>query len=112
MPETEGRYFLPYIVLSEFLVGMHRPDITSEEAETIRQYAVTLKNTIPFIPFNYKVAEIHASLFFNAKNNDKRAHDTIIAAIAIAYECKLVTRNVSDFTGIMDSDSIINTSAL
>lgn len=110
LPSNEGRYFLTYIVLSEFLVGQYRTDDVLT-ATAINNYAASLRRTIPCIPFNYKVAEVHAELFNTAKEKNIGAHDVIIAATAIAYNFKIVTRNIKDFE-VFPELGIINTSNL
>lgn len=111
LPTNEGRYFIPHIVLSEFLVGQY---ITSDPTviASVTNYALAITRSSCFIPFNYKVAEAHAKLFQHARSNGKNAHDIIIAATAIAYNMKVVTRNVRDFASIPGLPDIIDTSTL
>jgi len=96
--------------MSEFLVGHYSSSDPAIKVGT-KIYADMLKNTIPFIVFDYNCADVHASLFSYGKANGKNAHDMIIAAIAIANNFKIVTRNVKDFNGIPGLD-IIDTSTL
>lgn len=90
--------YMSAMTVSELLVGVHRAD--SEERKLKRSVFVeTIIARIPVLSFTAEVARIHAELlvYFFKNGNVIGAHDLIIAATALFYDCALLTTNIDEF---------------
>ena len=93
-----GEVFISSITVSELLVGVHLADT---ETRKVRRTAFveSILGKIPVLAFDAEIARIHAGLFasLNERGQMIGAHDLIIAATALFYDCALLTDNTDEF---------------
>lgn len=99
--QTDDEFFISVMTVSEMMIGVHRAD---NEARKLKRLAIveTLLAHLPIINFTSEIAYVHAELFaYLAKKGQLiGAHDLIIAATAIANDCKLMTYNHREFARV------------
>lgn len=81
------------------VVGYKFTDIVEE------RFTRTLFDSLERLPITQEVAD---QVIAYRKNRKIKLPDAVILATARVYNCQLVTRNVSDFTDLDSSVSIIN----
>jgi tRNA(fMet)-specific endonuclease VapC len=86
---------LSAVVRSELVAGA----LLSAKAEENRRSAEMFCELFPCLPFDTRVADIHADLYANLRRSGALigAHDMMIAATAIAHNLVVVTHNVGEF---------------
>ncbi len=93
-PEEEA--VIAAITASELLHGIHRAG-TPERAIRREAYVETILSAVPVLPFDLRVARIHASLWVDLRTQPIGAHDLLIAATALSHSCTVLTANVREF---------------
>jgi predicted nucleic acid-binding protein len=97
------------ITLAELSYGLHTADPLLNAAREQRYHWIT--NTFDPIPFDTRAARIYGALCATVRavgrNPKPRRFDLLIAAVAVALNIPLITRNEADFAGIHDSLTVI-----
>lgn len=94
----EEQVFLSAVTASELLHGVHRAK--SEEQRRARsEFVEWLLSEIPIAEFGLAEARIHARIWAELaeQGNKPGAHDLLIAATALAQDCRVVTSDAGDF---------------
>lgn len=90
------------ITLAELSYGLHTSDPLINTAREQRYNWIA--STFAPIPFDPSAARIYGALCANVRNVGRdpkpRRFDLLIAAVAVALEIPLITRNEKDFRGI------------
>lgn len=96
-----GAIYISAITASELLIGVHRADTKARHIKRTAFVETILKH-IPVLDFTTEVARIHAEIYAHLAKAGHMigAHDLIIAATALAYDCALLTRNHKEFSRI------------
>ena len=86
------------ITASELLHGIHRANTEARRA-TREAFVEGLLDQLPVIAFDLAVARVHARIWAQLARDGTMigAHDTIVAATAIACEYQVVTRDIRHF---------------
>ena len=89
---------LAAVTASELLMGVYRAE-TPERRTRLEAFVERILATIPVLAFDLPVARLHALLEHDLRARGLRigAHDTMIAATALAYGYDLLTDNVRHF---------------
>jgi predicted nucleic acid-binding protein len=92
---------LASITASELLVGVHRAD-SPRRRVTRETFVEAILETIPVLPFELRIARVHAALFAQlaAAGRPVGAHDLLIGATALAHGSAVLTDNLRDFQRI------------
>jgi predicted nucleic acid-binding protein len=92
---------LASITASELLVGVHRAD-SPRRRVTRGTFVEAILETIPVLPFELRIARVHAALFAQlaAAGRPVGAHDLLIGATALAHGSAVLTDNLRDFQRI------------
>jgi len=97
------------ITLAELAFGLHTPDPLVNAAREQRYHWIG--NTFGVVPFDASAARIYGALCANVRTTGRdpkpRRFDLLIAAVAVALQVPLITRNEKDFAGIHDSLTVI-----
>lgn len=97
------------ITLAELAYGLHTPDPLVNAAREQRYHWIV--NTFGVVPFSAGAARIYGALCANVRTSGRdpkpRRFDLLIAAVAVALQVPLITRNEKDFIGIHESLTII-----
>lgn len=93
-PEEEGA--IAAITASELLHGVHRAS-SPEQAIRREAYVETILSAVPVLPFDLRVARIHARLWADLRTQPIGSHDLLIAATALCHSCAVLTANVREF---------------
>jgi predicted nucleic acid-binding protein len=97
------------ITLAELAYGLHTADPLLNAAREQRYHWIT--NTFDPIPFDTRAARIYGALCATVRAAGRepkpRRFDLLIAAVAVALNIPLITRNEADFAGIHDSLTVI-----
>jgi predicted nucleic acid-binding protein len=97
------------ITLAELSYGLHTADPLLNAAREQRYHWIT--NTFDPIPFDTRAARIYGALCATVRavgrDPKPRRFDLLIAAVAVALNIPLITRNGADFMGIHDSLTVI-----
>jgi len=94
------------ITLSELLHGVHR--LSGARAARAESFVEGLTAMLPVLGFDEPEARVHARLSaeLQKKGTAVGAHDLIIAATAIAHECRVLTRDLRSFPKIRGLDIV------
>jgi len=94
---------LSAITASELLVGVHRADTQQRRARR-SAFVEQILDRFDVIPVDLEVSRVHARLWadLQARGELIGAHDSWIAATALAYDHHLATRNRREFERIDD----------
>ncbi|HEY7268447.1 MAG TPA: PIN domain-containing protein [Dehalococcoidia bacterium] len=89
------------ISASELLFGVHRADTAARRRRRLASVEEILGN-VPTLPFDLDVARVHSELWAGlvAMGRMIPAHDLLIAATAIAYDCDVVTADSTHFSNV------------
>jgi tRNA(fMet)-specific endonuclease VapC len=95
---AEESFAISAITASELLHGVHRAP-AGRRREVRRAFVESILDVYPIRPFDAGVAAIHAELWAEmaSKGSSIGAHDLIIAATALAYDCSVLTLNQKHF---------------
>ena len=97
------------ITLAELSYGLHTADPLLNAAREQRYHWIT--NTFDPIPFDTRAARIYGALCATVRavgrDPKPRRFDLLIAAVAVALNIPLITRNGADFIRIHDSLTVI-----
>jgi predicted nucleic acid-binding protein len=97
------------ITLAELSYGLHTADPLLNATREQRYHWIT--NTFDPIPFDTRAARIYGALCATVRavgrDPKPRRFDLLIAAVAVALNIPLITRNAADFMGIHDSLTVI-----
>jgi len=98
------------ITLAELAAGLHTPDpLVNAAREQRYQWIVS---TFAAITFGSQAARIYGALCANVRSAGRdprpRRFDLLIAAVAVAADLPLLTRNPVDFRGIHDALTVIS----
>lgn len=97
------------ITLAELAYGLHTPDPLVNAAREQRYHWIV--NTFGVVAFSAGAARIYGALCANVRTSGRdpkpRRFDLLIAAVAVALQVPLITRNEKDFIGIHESLTII-----
>ncbi len=97
------------ITLAELSYGLHTADPLLNAAREQRYHWITM--TFDPIPFDTRAARIYGALCATVRavgrDPKPRRFDLLIAAVAVALNIPLITRNGADFMGIHDSLTVI-----
>lgn len=97
------------ITLAELSYGLHTADPLLNAVREQRYHWIT--STFDPIPFDTRAARIYGALCATVRavgrNPKPRRFDLLIAAVAVALNIPLITRNGADFMGIHDSLTVI-----
>jgi predicted nucleic acid-binding protein len=97
------------ITLAELAYGLHTADPLLNAAREQRYHWII--NTFDPIPFDTRAARIYGALCATVRavgrDPKPRRFDLLIAAVAVALNIPLITRNGADFMGIHDSLTVI-----
>jgi predicted nucleic acid-binding protein len=97
------------ITLAELSYGLHTADPLLNAAREQRYHWIT--NTFDPIPFDTRAARIYGALCATVRavgrDPKPRRFDLLFAAVAVALNIPLITRNGADFMGIHDSLTVI-----
>ncbi len=105
--ENYGDVYISAITVSELLVGVHYAN--SDARKTRRSaFVESLLAQMPVLNFNTKAARVHAGLFATLAKQGQMigAHDLIIAATAIVYNCAVLTENIKEFSRVPGLEAI------
>jgi tRNA(fMet)-specific endonuclease VapC len=96
-------FALSAITASELLHGVHRADTEARRGRR-EAYVEALLAAFPVIPFDVAAARMHARLSARAAADGIMlgAHDSIIAATALAKDLEVVTRDERSFSRIAE----------
>ena len=102
-----GDVYMSSVTVSELLVGVH---YANSEARKARRSAFVeyIVGNVPVLAFDTEIARIHAGLFATLfeKGQMIGAHDLIIAATALFYNCAVLTDNTDEFGRVAGLDTI------
>ena len=86
------------ITQSELMVGVHRAD-TLERRDKRLRFVQAIISSVSVLPVDSPVAETHARIIVSLRQIGLsiRAHDSWIAATAVACNCDLLTTNAIEF---------------
>lgn len=103
------RSALPSVAWGECLYGLKRIPNSRRRQMLTDFYMNTVLDALPFIPFDEHAASIYSDIKTRLQEAGRPAPelDMQIAAIAIANNMILVTRNVGDFEGIASVSSLM-----
>jgi len=89
------------ITASELLQGVHRVRGGARAAKA-EAFVEGLLELLPMMPFDLPEARVHARLSaeLQARGTTVGAHDLLIAATAIANDCRVATRDLRSFPNI------------
>lgn len=89
--------YMSAITASELLVGVHYADAKRRVRRSA--FVEALLQSMPVLPFTLEIARVHAELFsyLTKKGKSIGAHDLLIAATALAHDCRVFTANVREF---------------
>lgn len=92
---------LASVTVSEILIGLYRPP-TGRRRTQRQEFIEELIAQFPVLPFDLDAARAHASILDQLRRGGQTVglNDTLIAAIALANECIVVTDNLRDFERI------------
>ncbi len=93
-PEEEAA--IAAITASELLHGIYRA-ATPERTVRREAYVEAILLAVPVLPFDLRVARIHARLWVGLRAQPLGAHDLLIAATALAHSSTVLTANVREF---------------
>ena len=95
------------ISVSELLHGVHR--LTGARAARAERFVEGLISVLPILPFDLPEARVHARLSadLQASGTPVGPHDLLIAATALANDCRLATRDLRSFPKI-DGLELVN----
>ena len=97
------------ITLAELSYGLHTEDPLLNAAREARYHWIT--TTFDPIPFDQHAARIYGALCATVRavgrDPKPRRFDILIAAVAVALDVPLITRNAADFAGIHDRLGVI-----
>jgi len=93
--------YLSIITASELLHGVHRAT-TDDIRQRRSQFVESLLGSFTLLPVDLAVARKHAELSatLGAAGNPVGAHDLLIAATALAYGNKIISRDARSFPNI------------
>ena len=104
-----GAAAISTITLAELSYGLHTTDPLLNAAREQRYHWIV--NTFDPIPLDTNAARIYGALCANVRAAGRdpkpRRFDILIAAVAVALEIPLITRNAADFRGIHQALRII-----
>lgn len=92
--------YLPTPVLAELRYGCEKLQQSNKRRELETWLAnLTIQFSDRIVSFDHAAAEAHGAMRARLKAAGKHcpANDSYIAAIALAHECPVATRNLSDF---------------
>ncbi len=94
---ADDAVYISAITASELLVGVHRAEATRRIRRSA--FVEAILQSIPILPFTLKIARVHAELFSYLATHGKLigAHDLLIAATALAHDCRVLTYNLCEF---------------
>lgn len=94
------------ITVSELLHGVHR--VSGAKAARAEAFIEDLLALLPVLPFGMPEARAHARLSaeLQARGTPVGAHDLLIAATALANDCRIVTRDLRSFPKIRGLDVV------
>ncbi|GAB7144985.1 PIN domain-containing protein [Mycobacterium riyadhense] len=97
------------ITLAELSYGLHTADPLLNAVREQRYHWII--NTFDPIPFDAQAARIYGALCATVRaggrNPKPRRFDLLIAAVAVALDVPLITRNETDFSGVHPRLAII-----
>ncbi len=93
---SEEEAALAAITASELLHGVCRAD-TPARALRREAYVEAILSVVPVLPFDLRVARIHARLWAELRSQPIGAHDLQIASTALAHSSAVLTANVREF---------------
>jgi tRNA(fMet)-specific endonuclease VapC len=98
---------LSAVTASELLYGLHR---AQTRAQRVRRnaYLEAIFAQMTVLAFDLAVARVHAAVSAQLDRTGRRvgAHDLIIAATAIAHDCRVATRDLRSFPKIQGLETI------
>src|SRR5438105_2019784 len=93
--------YISTITVSELLMGVHHAE---NKARRLRRSAFVemIISKIPALEFTVEAARMHAELYVHLTKKGRiiGAHDLIIAATAISYDCAVLTKNHDEFSRV------------
>lgn len=94
---TDAPVYMSAITVSELLLGVHHADAKRRVRRSA--FVEAILQSMPILPFTLETARVHAELFSYLSKKGKLigAHDLLIAATALAHDCRLFTHNVREF---------------
>ncbi|HQY89028.1 MAG TPA: PIN domain-containing protein, partial [Tepidisphaeraceae bacterium] len=93
--------YISVIVVSELLMGVHRAN--SEERKLRRSaFVEAIISGVTILDFTIDAARIHSRIHADLATSGQLigAHDMMIAATALAFDCALLTNNVREFSRV------------
>ena len=86
------------VSVSELLVGVYRAN-TDERRKKREAFVEGILDAIPILPFDGKAARVHARLVADLTiiGTPIGSNDVVIAAIALANDCTILTHNIREF---------------
>ena len=98
---------LSAVTASELLYGLHR---AQTRAQRVRRnaYLEAIFAQMTVLAFDLAVARVHAAVSAQLDRTGRRvgAHDLIIAATAIAHDCRVATRDLRSFPKIQGLETV------
>lgn len=96
--------YISAITASELLVGVHYADAKRRVRRSA--FVEAILQTLPVLPFTLEVARVHSELFayLSKKGKLMGAHDLLIAATALAHDCRVLTYNLKEFKQVPGLD--------
>jgi predicted nucleic acid-binding protein len=98
------------ITLAELAYGLHTPDPLINAAR--QQHYHWIADNLDTIPFDARAARTYGALCASVRERGRdpkpRRFDLLIAAVAVALDVPLITRNSKDFTRIHDALRVIS----
>lgn len=96
--------YISAITASELLVGVHYADAKRRVRRSA--FVEAILQTLPVLPFTLEVARVHSELFAYLSKKGKLigAHDLLIAATALAHDCRVLTYNLKEFKQVPGLD--------
>jgi predicted nucleic acid-binding protein len=93
--------FVAAITIAELLFGLHRAQTEQQKARR-QAFIARALSLATVVPFDLAVAEVHARIWAELVTAGQRigAHDTMIAATALAHGHSLLTENVWEFSRV------------
>ena len=93
--------FLAAVTASELLHGVHRADSAVRRGRR-EKFVEWVLDRIPTLPFDLEVARFYAQIWADLVKQRRRigAHDTMIAATALAHGLTVLTTNGKDFGNV------------
>ncbi|MFH2074833.1 MAG: type II toxin-antitoxin system VapC family toxin [Pseudomonadota bacterium] len=100
--ETDGLQAMPAVVWHELLFGMNRLPEGARKRRLQVYLLDVVAPSIPVLPYDDHAAWLHADFraVLESRGQPLPLADSMIAAIARANNCVLITRNVQDFLPI------------